>query len=106
MKKLENNERACQFHFSILDDLSEYSFDRMKLDKIQNVGKKWITHMHPLLLNAEFKKDILLFVIFALFKQSRHAGQTGLSWIYDTSTLAFQVLAPRACATRGKRETL
>lgn len=57
-------------------------------------------------LNAEFKKDILLFVIFALFKQSRHAGQTGLSWIYDTSTLAFQVLAPRACATRGKKEIL
>lgn len=62
--------------------------------------------MHSLLLDAEFKRDILLFVIFALFRQSRHAGQTGLSWVYDTSTPALQVLAPRACTTKGKRETL
>lgn len=62
--------------------------------------------MQSLLLDAEFKRDKLLFVIFALFRQSRHAGQTGLSWVYDTSTSAFQVLAPRACTTKGKRETL
>lgn len=62
--------------------------------------------MQSLLLDAEFKRDKLLFIIFALFRQSRHAGQTGLSWVYDTSTSAFQVLAPRACTTKGKRETL